>query len=194
MLDARRLYWLPIVATLLFLLFVGLAFAAFPHPFSLVHTNISRLGRPSMNPDGYLWLLVALLATNVPLFVFYATLPRWRQGIPAFDRLVQLVTVLNYVNGAALLGLAVWNADHRLPHRIFGGIYFSGSAVVMLLACWLIVRHPKMDKGILPLCLASAALGVYFLVSSGTASWAEWASVGLSYGVAIWLGVNAKRL
>ena len=194
MLDTRRLYWLPIVATLLFILFVGLAFAAYPHPFSLIHTNISRLGRPSMNPEGHQWLLVALFATNVPLFAFYATLPRWKQGIPAFDRLVQLVTVMNYVNGSALLALAVWNADHRLPHRIFGGIYFGGSALVMLVACWLILRHPKMDKGIMPMCMASAALSVYFLVSSGTASWAEWATVGLSYGVAIWLGINAKRL
>ena len=185
---------LPIVAAVLFFGLVGLAFVCFPHPFSLIDTNISRLGRPSMNPDGHHWLLIALFATNVPLFAFYATLRRWALGEPTFDRVLRVVTLLSYVNGVALLLLAIFNADLRIPHRVFGGMHFIGSAIAMLLACWLVQRHPKMDKALVLPCLGSAVCGLIFLASSGKASWAEWTSVVLSYVVAIWLGMNAKRL
>lgn len=190
----RQIHLLPALATLLFVGFVGLAFAAYPHPFSLINTNISRLGRPSMNPDGHGWLFIALFATNVPLFLFYATLGRWKQGQPAFDRVIDLVTALNYLNGSALLMLAIYHADHFMPHRIFGSIYFGGSAIVMLLACWLIPRHPLMDKALAIPCFASAAFSIAFLASGGRASWTEWTTVGLSYVVAVWLGWNANRL
>jgi hypothetical membrane protein len=188
------IHHLPILAFLLFVVFVGLAFAAYPHPFSLIDTNISRLGRPSMNPDGHLWLMVGLFATQAPLFIFYATLGRWKLGQETFDRLVDVVQVLSYVSGTALLMLAIFDADQRLPHRIFGGIYFLGDALLMLVACFLIPRHPHMDNGMIPVCLASAVLDIVFLASQGRASWAEWATVVCSYTVAIWLGMNAKRL
>jgi hypothetical protein len=64
----------------------------------------------------------------------------------------------------------------------------------MLLACWLVWRHPKMDRALILPCLISAVCSVVFLASAGKASWAEWISVAMSFVVAIWLGMNAKRL
>ena len=56
------------------------------------------------------------------------------------------------------------------------------------------LQHPKLDKGIIVLCIASAVLTGVFLESGGKTSWAEWSTIMLSFAVAGWIGLNCARI
>ena len=94
----------------------------------------------------------------------------------------------------ALTALSIWNADMRIPHRVAGGIYFSVNALIMLIGIYLTWQHPELPRWIGIFCLLAATSSLYFLYSSGKASWSEWACVVLNFAVAMVMGWHGKRV
>ena len=90
--------------------------------------------------------------------------------------------------------LAIFNADYRLEHRIFGGGYFLADLFLMLAGACTIYLHPLLDKRMLPLVLLSALLDAIYLISLSKWSWAEWSSTACSFTVAIWLSFETRKL
>jgi len=165
----------------------------FQHDFSFWGTNISRLGRPSMNPDGHAFMVAGCILTNLFMLPYYASLKVWYTGEPQIDRPLRFLIVLSYLSVVALVGLAVWNADHRIPHRVAGGLYFMADAVMMLSGAWVAWKHPGVSNWLAPMAVMAAVFSLAFLASAGKASWTEWISVSLNFSIAILMGFQAKK-
>lgn len=194
MLRQYRSLLLVSLGILIFLVGIILSLYFYERPFDIVSTNISRLGRPSMNPEGWFYSVIGLIISSLIMIGFYWTLPVWKTGHWTKDKLIDLLRALAIMSTVALIGLSVYNADHRLAHKIFGGTYFFTDFFLMLMAAYIAWRHPHVFKGVILICFVSAALDAYFLYSSGKASWAEWSTVACSFTVAFWFSVNELRL
>lgn len=183
-----------IFAIIAFYLSMFLAWSHYQHPYSFLTNNISRLGRPSWNPHGYPCFTVGVIGCSILMGIYYRSLHRWKIGDGGFDRLVDGLIYLGYISCVALLLIAAINADHEPGHRIVGAVYFISDLLIMAMACLFIWRHPLIDRGMVVPCVVSATLDAVYLLSNGKASWAEWATVTFSFGVAFWLSMNSRRL
>lgn len=191
---STRNIWLVIAAILVFFGGNAVAWWYYDAPYSVITHNISRLGRPNWNPTGHWFWLGGIVFSNVFLIAYYRSLALWKIGVKRFDYNVKVITILAYFSCFAIVALGIVNADHRTPHRIFGAIYFSTDILMMLLGILLIIRHPKTDNAMALLCILSVLTGAIYLISGGKASWAEWTTVASSFGVALWLAINSRRL
>jgi hypothetical membrane protein len=190
--NRNLLLALPILGAIVFFVLISISWAHYEKDFSFIHTNISRLGRPSMNPDGYGFMMAACIATNIFMLPYYASLGIWRTGEKHLDLPVLALKALCYLSVVALILLSVLHADLKIPHRISGGVYFISDALMMFLGAWIAWKHPKVFTWLVPFCLTAACMSLLFLYSAGKASWAEWTAVGLNFGIAIVMGWNAR--
>ncbi len=174
--------------------FLYLAWLQYDHEYSIVSNNISRLGRPTWNPNGYIYSFLGTAGSAILMLGFYRSLYIWKTGDRNLDRGVSLMTTLGYTASACLFGIAVFNGDHHLTHKILGGIYFGLDVVLMLLGVYVAFRHPRIDKILIFFCILSAALDIIYLQSDAKWSWAEWGSVAMSFTVGFWLAVIHKRV
>lgn len=185
---------LMIFVIIAFYVSMFLAWSQYDHPYSFVTNNISRLGRPSWNPNGYPYFMVGVIGSSIMLAIYYRSLHRWKTGQADLDRLADILIYIGYLSCIALTLIAIINADHKLGHKIVGGAYFISDMLLMSVACLFIWRHPLLDKGMVVLCILSAALDAVYILSNAKASWAEWATVACSFGVAFWFSMNSRRL
>lgn len=192
--HSSRIILMSILATLLFFGLISVSLYLYDKSFSFVDTNISRLGRPSMNPVGHWFMLIAVMSSNFVMMFYYRTLRVWMTDDAALNRAVRVLIALCYVSCVALMALSIWNSDHKMAHRLSGGVYFFSDLMMMLVGIFVIYRHPLIFKWLIPFCALSAVLDGYFLYSSGQASWAEWLTVALSFFIAGSLAINTRRL
>lgn len=192
--QSSRIFMLTTFASILFFGLIAVSLYLYDKSFSFLDTNISRLGRPSMNPVGHWFMLAAVMSSNFVMMAYYRTLKVWMNDDATLNRAVRLLIGLCYLSCIALMLLSIWNSDHRIPHRIAGGVYFFTDMLMMLLGVFIIHRHKLMFKWLIPFCLASAVFDGYFLYSSGQASWSEWLTVSLSFFIAGTLAFNTRRL
>ena len=174
--------------------FMFVAWALYPYDYSLISNNISRLGRPSYNPDGYIWSFIGTVGSALLMLGYYLTLPMWKNGDPKIDRGVNLIMGLGIFGSVCLISLAIFNSDFKLAHKILGASYFTSDVILMLVAIYMVLRHPKVDNALVVVCALSAILDLLYLQSNAKWSWAEWGTVALSYTAAVWLAVNSQRL
>lgn len=187
---------IPLLTKLIFLagaLFYGivlLAILSYDHGFSFINTNMSRLGRPSYNPDWYWLYTTACLVAGALLVPYYWQLRHLKSEDRMLNSGLILLIAVGFLSCIGLTGVAVFNADHWLSHRIFGGMYFISDVLVMIVAAYVILKHPKLNKAMVLICIASAALDLVFLKSGGKLSWSEWSTVFLSFVLACWIGID----
>lgn len=91
------------------------------------------------------------------------------------------------------MGLAVYNGDFMKTHRIVGASYFSVDFLMMLCMAYFAFRHPKIGSGVVILCLLSALFDLLYIQSFAKWSWAEWITVGINYGIGIWMALIKGR-
>lgn len=182
-----------------FLLFYGGIFFAitqFEEPFDFIHHTMSQLGKPSRNPDFWWAYMVVASISGLALVPFYLNIAKLKNGDLWTDRMITAITYLGVFSGFALLATALVHADYRMPHKICGGIYFFSNALIVLIVCALIPRHPRIHKWTLALAIPCFVLNGMFLYSSGKMAWAEWLTVLFSYLLALyftWLILRAKK-
>ena len=191
---------LPFITKIIFFNFivfytiVFFSWLSYEHDFSLIYTNMSRLGRPSYNADWYwLYTTASILAAGL-LIPYYWAFRKFRTQDRLLNLAVLLLMGLGFTSIVGLVGLAIFNADHYLGHKIFGGIYFFSDILIMALTVFIVLKHPKLDKGIIIVAVASLIFNMMFLESNGKLSWSEWSTVFLSWITACWLSINYIRI
>jgi len=182
------IYW----AAGLFVVFMAVAWWYYPYPYSFAWNNISRLGRPSYNPQGHVYSFIATTGSALLMVGFYASLWHWRLDKPRLDRLLKMVIFLGYITCGLLITLAIFNGDYKVTHRWVGASYFSVDLIMMLTMAYFAYRHPKIHNGLVVLCLASALFDLLYLQSFAKWSWAEWTTVAINYGIGIGLALQKK--
>lgn len=174
--------------------FLFLAWTQYEYDFSLISNNISRLGRPSMNPDGFVYSFIGTSGSAILMLGYYHTLFIWKTEDQKLNKAISILTILGYIACALLVGIAIFHSDYKLTHKILGGMYFGMDIILMLLGMYVATRHPKIDTFIIYFCILSALLDILYLQSDAKWSWAEWGSVAMSFVVGGWLAINSRRL
>ncbi len=181
--DMRNLGRLTVfggpVATLVYLAFTLLAWAAYPTTYGPFNNNwLSDLGDRNSNPAGAEFYVIGCIVTGVLVGASFVGLVAWRASGARVQRyLLAGVQVAGILGAVAIVMSAVYTIDQFAPHQFWSRMINVGFAVALFMSPFAL-RRP--GRRLWPL-VAVSALGYGSIVARLVfvdAHWLEWPSIG----------------
>jgi len=180
MFSAGRLtVYLGPAATLIYILFAGNAWLAYPNTFGPANNNwLSDLGNRDLNPNGSEFYVIGCIATGVLVGASFVGLLAWSQSSTRVQRyLLTFVQIAGLLGAVAIVMTAVYTIDQFEAHQFWSRVINVGFAVALFVSPFALRRR---GTRLWPL-IAISALGYCSIVARlvfPDAHWLEWPSIG----------------
>jgi hypothetical membrane protein len=176
----RLTVYLGPAATLVYLLFTGLAWLRYPGTYGPFNNNwLSDLGNRNVNPTGADFYAVGCIATGVLVGGSFVGLLAWYRSSPRVVQkyLLAFVQIAGLAGAVAIVMAAVFSIDQYAAHQLWSRVICAAFAVALFVSPFAL-RRP--GQKLWPL-IAVAALGYGSIVARLVfvdAHWLEWPSIG----------------
>jgi hypothetical protein len=176
----RLTVYLGPAATLVYLLFTGLAWLDYPGTYGPFNNNwLSDLGNRNVNPNGADFYAIGCIATGVLVAASFVGLLAWYRSSPRAVQkyLLAFVQIAGVAGAVAIVMTAVYSIDQFGAHQLWSRVICGAFAVALFVSPFAL-RRP--GKKLWPL-IVIAALGYCSIVARLVfvdAHWLEWPSIG----------------
>ncbi len=166
-------------ATLIYVAFTILAWAAYPAAYGPFNNNwLSDLGDRKANPGGAEFYVIGCIATGVLVGAAYAGLVAWYPSGARVQRyLLACMQIAGVFGAVAIVMTAVYTIDQFAAHQFWSQMINMGFALALFVSPFALRRR---GRRLWPLVVVSA-LGYGSIVARlifPDAHWLEWPSIG----------------
>src|SRR5579872_6087875 len=176
----RLTVYLGPLATLLYVAFTILAWAAYPGTYGPFNNNwLSDLGDRNANPGGAEFYVIGCIATGVLVGAAFAGLLAWYSGGARVQRyLLACVQIAGVFGAVAIVMTAVYTIDQFAAHQFWSRMINVGFAIALFVSPFALRRRGRRLWPLVVVCAVGYCSIVARLVFPD-AHWLEWPSIGL---------------